>query len=155
MLTLFVEYRMPIITWTLWHFYLLSYYYSWGTVHTCGTVHLVPRAPITYWALPLYTLYWPCYRENKWYLNYIGFGQELWAPTLTRLAHLIQCVLKYNPSPWASSHGLINWIDTKQIFIKLTCKGTLRQVLFRVLWTGDPVSHVGFFSTQLCELLSL
>ncbi len=94
-------------------------------------VHLLPRASTVLY----HTLFWPCHRQNKWYLNYIGFGQELWAPTLTRLAHLIQCVLKYNPSPWASSHGLINYKDTKAKFLhlkKFTCKGTLRLVFLRV-----------------------
>jgi hypothetical protein len=52
------------------------------------------------------------------------------------------------------SHGLINYIDTKEKcrhLKKLTCKGTLRQVLIRVY----RQEIVLVFSTQLCELLPL
>ncbi len=54
------------------------------------------------------------------------------------------------PPPPPPIHGLTNYIDTKakcRYLKKLTWKGTLRQVLFRVyrLVTGDTVSHVGIF----------
>jgi len=53
------------------------------------------------------------------------------------------------------NHGPINYIDTKakcRHLIRLTCKGTLRQVLIRVNRL-EIQSVILTFSTQLCELL--
>jgi hypothetical protein len=56
-----------------------------------------------------------------------------------------------------SSHGLINYLDTKdkcRHLKKLTCKRTLRQVFIRVCrLVIQSITLV--FSTQLCELLPL
>jgi hypothetical protein len=59
--------------------------------------------------------------------------------------------------PVVSSHGLINYIDTKakcHHLKKLTCKGTLRQVFIRVDRL-DIRSVMLVFPTQLCDLLPL
>ncbi len=53
-----------------------------------------------------------------------------------------------------SRHGIIRYIDTKakwRHLIKLTCKGTLRQVFIRV-YRLEIQSVMFVFSTQLCEL---
>jgi hypothetical protein len=48
--------------------------------------------------------------------------------------------------------GLINYIETKvkcRHLKRLTCKGTLRQVFYQSLLTGDTVSHVSIFDSAL------
>ncbi len=58
------------------------------------------------------------------------------------------------PSPPPPPHGLINYLDTTakcRHLKKFTCKGTLRQVLFKV-YRQEIQSVTLIFSTQLCEL---
>jgi hypothetical protein len=99
----------------------------------------------------------PCLKENvdacacrHWRLGWRGWGMGVSGHrSITQKILPLPVVL--------SSHGLINYIDTKakcRHLKKLTCKGTLRQVFIRV-YRLEIQSVMLVFSTHIYELLPI